>query len=149
MRSYGLFYIAGLCTLGQIATAVFVEAPANHAVFAALALLFFVFIQGLTTTLGRLWVHDGSLRSAHLDPQTRRRYDEHDAANSAFHSLCRGLADGRMEAENQAARIRVNWIENQGWNLSGLVNSPLSSSQGQTSSLGATGAYWNPSGLAK
>lgn len=40
MRSYGLFYIAGLCTLAQIATAVFVEAPANHAVFAALALLF-------------------------------------------------------------------------------------------------------------
>ncbi len=38
-----------------------------------------------------------------LDIQTRRRYDEHDAANSAFHSLCRGLADGRIEAENRDA----------------------------------------------
>jgi DNA-directed RNA polymerase specialized sigma24 family protein len=36
-----------------------------------------------------------------LDAQTRRRYDEHDAANSAFHSLCRGLANGQMEAENR------------------------------------------------
>ena len=38
-----------------------------------------------------------------LDPQTRRRYDEDDAANSAFHSLCRGLAEGRLEAENRDA----------------------------------------------
>ncbi len=38
-----------------------------------------------------------------LDVQTRRRYDEHDAANSAFHSLCRGLADGRLDAENRDA----------------------------------------------
>lgn len=38
-----------------------------------------------------------------LDPQTRRRYDENDAANSAFHSLCRGLASGRLEAENRDA----------------------------------------------
>lgn len=38
-----------------------------------------------------------------LDSQTRRRYDEHDAANSAFHSLCRGLADGRLVAENRDA----------------------------------------------
>lgn len=38
-----------------------------------------------------------------LNAQTRRRYDEHDAANSAFHSLCRGLADGRLEAENRDA----------------------------------------------
>ena len=38
-----------------------------------------------------------------LDVQTRRRYDEHDAANSAFHSLCLGLADGRLEAENRDA----------------------------------------------
>lgn len=38
-----------------------------------------------------------------LDVQTRRRYDEHDAANSAFHSLCRGLADGRLKAENRDA----------------------------------------------
>ncbi len=38
-----------------------------------------------------------------LDVQTQRRYDEHDAANSAFHSLCRGLAEGRIEAENRDA----------------------------------------------
>jgi DNA-directed RNA polymerase specialized sigma24 family protein len=38
-----------------------------------------------------------------LDVQTRRRYDEHDAANSAFHSLCRGLTDGRLVAENRDA----------------------------------------------
>jgi len=36
-----------------------------------------------------------------LDVQTCRRYDENDAANSAFHSLCRGLVDGRLEAENR------------------------------------------------
>lgn len=38
-----------------------------------------------------------------LDDRIRRRYDEHDAANSAFHSLCRGLADGRLEADNRDA----------------------------------------------
>lgn len=38
-----------------------------------------------------------------LDGATRRRYDEHDAANSAFHSLCRGLSDGRLNAENRDA----------------------------------------------
>ena len=38
-----------------------------------------------------------------LDPLTRRRYDENDAANSAFHSLCRGISDGRIEAENRDA----------------------------------------------
>ncbi len=38
-----------------------------------------------------------------LDVQTRRNYDENDAANSAFHSLCHGLADGRIEAENRDA----------------------------------------------
>jgi DNA-directed RNA polymerase specialized sigma24 family protein len=38
-----------------------------------------------------------------LDVRTRRRYDENDAANSAFHSLCRGLADGRLAAENRDA----------------------------------------------
>ena len=31
-----------------------------------------------------------------LDSATRRRYDEHDAANSAFFSLCRGISDGRI-----------------------------------------------------
>ncbi|MEZ6121782.1 MAG: ECF-type sigma factor [Planctomycetaceae bacterium] len=38
-----------------------------------------------------------------LDAKTRRRYDENDAANSAFHSLCRGLTEGRIEAENRDA----------------------------------------------
>ncbi|MCA8986544.1 MAG: hypothetical protein KDA78_02815 [Planctomycetaceae bacterium] len=38
-----------------------------------------------------------------LDPQTRRSYDEQDAANSAFHSLCQGLANGRIAAENRDA----------------------------------------------
>ena len=38
-----------------------------------------------------------------LDVQTRRQYDENDAANSAFHSLCRGLAEGRIEAVNRDA----------------------------------------------
>ena len=38
-----------------------------------------------------------------LDVQTRRCYDENDAANSAFYSLCRGLADGRLDAENRDA----------------------------------------------
>ncbi|MCA9047953.1 MAG: hypothetical protein KDA89_04455 [Planctomycetaceae bacterium] len=38
-----------------------------------------------------------------LDVQTRRRYDENDAANSAFHSLCRGLTEGRIAAENRDA----------------------------------------------
>ena len=54
-----------------------------------------------------LWQHV-SLRllehaRAKLDGRTRRGYDENDAANSAFHSLCRGLADGRLEAENRDA----------------------------------------------
>ena len=38
-----------------------------------------------------------------LNSEICRRYDENDAANSAFHSLCRGLADGRMEAESRDA----------------------------------------------
>lgn len=38
-----------------------------------------------------------------LDSQMRRRYDENDAANSAFHSLCRGLANGHLAAENRDA----------------------------------------------
>jgi DNA-directed RNA polymerase specialized sigma24 family protein len=38
-----------------------------------------------------------------LDPRTRRRYDESDAANSAFHSLCWGIANGRIEAESRDA----------------------------------------------
>lgn len=32
-----------------------------------------------------------------LDDATRRTYDEQDAANSAFHSLCRGFSEGRFE----------------------------------------------------
>ena len=43
MRNYGLFYVAGLCTLAQITTAVFIAAPANHASTAVLALLFGLF----------------------------------------------------------------------------------------------------------
>jgi DNA-directed RNA polymerase specialized sigma24 family protein len=54
-----------------------------------------------------LWVHISvrlhEFAKRKLDGQTRRQYDENDAANSAFHSLCRGLADGRMEAENRDA----------------------------------------------
>lgn len=46
-------------------------------------------------------LHEFALKK--LDVQTRRRYDENDAANSAFHSLCRGLADGRIEAANRDA----------------------------------------------
>ncbi len=46
-------------------------------------------------------LHEFALQK--LDAKTRRSYDERDAANSAFHSLCRGLADGRIEAENRDA----------------------------------------------
>lgn len=38
-----------------------------------------------------------------LDVRTRRLYDEQDVANSAFHSLCRGLTGGRMEVDNRGA----------------------------------------------
>jgi DNA-directed RNA polymerase specialized sigma24 family protein len=55
----------------------------------------------------QLWKHiSARLRDfarQRLDTETLRRYDEDDAANSAFHSLCRGLADGCMEAENRDA----------------------------------------------
>ena len=54
---------------------------------------------------GLLWQHIGAqlqeFARQKLDVQTRRRYDENDAANSAFHSLCRGLSDGRLTAENR------------------------------------------------
>jgi DNA-directed RNA polymerase specialized sigma24 family protein len=61
--------------------------------------------DGNTQAAEQLWQHI-SIRlqdfARHkLDEKTRRRYDEHDAANSAFHSLCRGLADGRIEADNR------------------------------------------------
>lgn len=63
--------------------------------------------EGDSEAAEQLWRHV-SLRleefaRAKLDVQTRRCYDEEDAGNSAFHSLCRGLADGRMEAENRDA----------------------------------------------
>ena len=55
----------------------------------------------------QLWQHISTrvqeFARQRIDPQTRRRYDEQDAANSAFHSLCRGLADGRIEADNRDA----------------------------------------------
>ncbi len=61
--------------------------------------------DGDKQTAEQLWQHisvrlqDFARRK--LDSQTQRHYDEHDAANSAFHSLCCGLADGRIEAENR------------------------------------------------
>lgn len=55
----------------------------------------------------KLWQHvSARLRefaAQKLDGQTRRHYDEGDAANSAFHSLCRGLNDGRLESQNRDA----------------------------------------------
>lgn len=49
----------------------------------------------------RLWAYFSArirnLARQQLDPRTRRTYDENDAANSAFHSLCKGLQDGRFE----------------------------------------------------
>lgn len=55
----------------------------------------------------QLWQHIAvrlqEFAAQRLDVRTRRHYDECDAANSAFHSLCRGLADGRLDAENRDA----------------------------------------------
>ena len=55
----------------------------------------------------QLWQHIAvrlqEFAAQRLDMRTRRHYDECDAANSAFHSLCRGLADGRLDAENRDA----------------------------------------------
>jgi RNA polymerase sigma factor (sigma-70 family) len=55
----------------------------------------------------QLWQHISSrlheFARQKLNSQTRRHYDENDAANSAFHSLCGGLADGRLEARNRDA----------------------------------------------
>ena len=55
----------------------------------------------------QLWQHVAvrlqDFAAQKLDVQTRRHYDEQDAANSAFHSLCHGLADGRLEAQNRDA----------------------------------------------
>ena len=54
-----------------------------------------------------LWQHVAvrlqEFAAQRLDVRTRRHYDECDAANSAFHSLCRGLSDGRIEAKNRDA----------------------------------------------
>jgi DNA-directed RNA polymerase specialized sigma24 family protein len=62
--------------------------------------------------------------SQKLDSRTRRRYDEHDAANSAFHSLCRGLTDGRIEAGSRDAL----------WGLLAVITSRKISAQRR---------YWN------
>ena len=55
----------------------------------------------------QLWQHVAvrlqEFAAQKLDVQTRRHYDEQDAANSAFHSLYRGLSEGRLEAENRDA----------------------------------------------
>ena len=61
--------------------------------------------DGNTDAAEELWQHISQRLSEfarlRLDAHTRRCYDEHDAANSAFHSLCRGLAEGRIAAENR------------------------------------------------
>ncbi len=63
--------------------------------------------NGSDQAAGELWQHISSrlheFARQKLDPRTRRRYDESDAANSAFHSLCCGLANGRIEAVNRDA----------------------------------------------
>lgn len=55
----------------------------------------------------QLWLHISvrvqEFARRRLDTATRRRYDEHDAANSAFHSLCLGLSEGRLKAESRDA----------------------------------------------
>lgn len=61
--------------------------------------------DGNQQAAAQLWQHISrrleTFAREKLDVQTRRHYDEHDAANSAFHSLCCGLSDGRVEAENR------------------------------------------------
>lgn len=84
--------------------------------------------DGNQQAAAQLWQHI-SLRLQEfarrkLDVQTRRRYDEHDAANSAFHSLCCGLAEGRIEAENRDAL----------WGLLAVITSRKISAQRR---------YWN------
>ncbi len=76
-----------------------------------------------------------------LDVQTRRCYDEHDAANSAFHSLCRGLADGRIEAENRDAL----------WGLLAVITSRKISTQrrNQSRQKRGEGAVRGESGFAE
>lgn len=55
----------------------------------------------------QLWQHVAvrlqEFAAQRLDVRTRRHYDEQDAAISAFHSLCRGLGEGRLEARNRDA----------------------------------------------
>ena len=57
----------------------------------------------------QLWQHistrllEFARQKLNSNSEIRRRYDEDDAANSAFHSLCRGLSEGRIEAENRDA----------------------------------------------
>lgn len=61
--------------------------------------------EGNSAAAEELWRHVSvrlpEFARQRLDVHTRRRYDENDAANSAFHSLCRGLADGRIDAGNR------------------------------------------------
>lgn len=63
--------------------------------------------EGNEQAAEKLWQHLSSrlqnFARQKLDVQTRRLYDEHDVANSAFHSLCRGLQGGRIEAGNRGA----------------------------------------------
>ena len=79
--------VAGLCSRGfgpyasllvsvsivdYIAGSVEVASLRNSLWGALWLLLFYVFVQGLTTAMGRLWEHANPLPSAHLDPWTRR-----------------------------------------------------------------------------
>lgn len=63
--------------------------------------------EGNEQAAEELWQHVSSrlqnFARQKLDVQTRRLYDEYDVANSAFHSLCRGLKGGRLEAGNRGA----------------------------------------------
>lgn len=84
--------------------------------------------QGNPQAAEQLWQHIAvrlqEFAAQRLDVRTRRHYDEFDAANSAFHSLCRGLADGRLDAENRDAL----------WGLLAVITSRKISAQRR---------YWN------
>lgn len=70
-------------------------------------LAFVTLANGDQQVAEKLWQHVSSrleeFARQKLDLQTRRLYDENDAANSAFHSRCRGLPSGRIELENRGA----------------------------------------------
>ncbi len=63
--------------------------------------------KGDDQAVGQLWDHISqrlhNFANEKLDVKTRRRYDENDAANSAFHSLCRSISEGQIEAANRDA----------------------------------------------